>query len=156
VAQLQNIDRRKLLLMGIAGAACCAVRPRPSVAASTEIGPIHSVNGYKQALALAGWRNPFAIVDVGATWCQFCKTLDERIFSDPRIEKMLTQIALLRVDVTAWDANDLALMNHLLVQGPPTVFVVETATGREMNGTRSLGYFDVDNLAARLQPFLRS
>jgi thiol:disulfide interchange protein len=156
MSQLRKIDRRQVLLMGMAALTYCTTIPRPSLAASTEIGPIRSVDGYRQALALAGSRNAFSIVDVGATWCQFCKTLDEKIFVDPRIEKMLTQVALLRVDVTAWDSDNLALIDYLAVQGPPTVFVVDTSTGREMDGTRSLGSFDVTNLASRLRPFIHA
>jgi thiol:disulfide interchange protein DsbD len=155
MSQLHKIDRRQVLLMGMAALAYCTMMPRPSLAASTEIGPIRCVDGYRRALALAGSRNAFAIVDVGATWCQFCKTLDEEIFTDPRIEKMLTQFALLRVDVTAWDSDNLALVDHLAVQGPPTVFVIDTSTGREIAGTRSLGSFDVANLASRLRPLIR-
>jgi len=55
--------------------------------------------------------------------------------------------------VTNVDDFKSALLKYLRADGPPTVFIVETASGGEYSGTRSVGSFRVDHLLRRLQPF---
>jgi hypothetical protein len=46
-----------------------------------------------------------------------------------------------------------AVLSHLRADGPPTLFVVEIASGGEYRGTRSVGAFRKDDLIRRLRPF---
>lgn len=150
---LRPFTRRDVLRCGVATAFGSQIYAHSAEAAATQIGPIRSIADYEQALALAGTRSRYAVVDVGATWCAFCNTLDNEIFPNPRIKQAMKRMGLIRIDVSAWNADTLSLMQRLFVQGPPTVFVVDIETGAEISGTRSLGYFEVDDLAARLKPF---
>jgi thiol:disulfide interchange protein DsbD len=77
-----------------------------------------------------------------ADWCPICKSIDSRVFSNPVIKRRLERIALVRADVTAVDAGNRALMEHLRVLGPPTMFVLDPKDGREMPGTRLTGAVD--------------
>ncbi|MBM1172126.1 thioredoxin family protein [Microvirga arabica] len=79
-----------------------------------------------------------------AEWCSICKGIDARVFSNPVIRTRLEDIALVRADVTAADAGNRALMEHLRVPGPPTMFVVDPKDGREMPGTRLVGSIDAN------------
>ena len=63
----------------------------------------------------------------------------------------MNELALLKIDVTAWTADNAASLQFLNVQGPPTVFITETGEGKEVPGTRTVGEFDVDNLVDRLE-----
>jgi thiol:disulfide interchange protein len=129
---------------------------RPAQAISTKIGPIRTAGQYVEAVAFASRHNSNALIDIAAAWCGFCRTIDEEILPDPRVAEHLANLALLKVDLTAMDDDSRILMQYLGVDGPPTMFIVETRTGREIPGTRSLGWFDVENLVARLRPFSRS
>ncbi len=88
-----------------------------------------------------------------AEWCPICKSIDARVFSNPVIKRRLESIALVRADVTAVDAGNRALMEHLRVPGPPTMLVIDPKDGREMPGTRLVGaveanlFLDTINLA---------
>ncbi|MBA1154607.1 thioredoxin family protein [Microvirga mediterraneensis] len=81
---------------------------------------------------------------VTAEWCPICKRIDSRVFSDPVIKRRLERIALVRADVTAADAGSRALMEHLRVPGPPTMFVIDPKTGREIPRTRLTGVVDAN------------
>jgi thiol:disulfide interchange protein DsbD len=120
-------------------------------AASTVVGPIRSVQDYVEAIAFVRMRNRHTLVDVAAEWCAFCKTIDETILVHPRVQAQMKDFALLKIDVTAWTADNAALLQLLNVQGPPTVFIVETREGKEVLGSRTVGEFDVENLVGRLE-----
>lgn len=122
-----------------------------ALAVSTVIGPIRSVRDYAEALAFAHTRNRYALVDVAAEWCAFCKTIDGQILVHPRVQARMKDLALFRIDVTAWTAGNVELLSYLDVHGPPTVFVAETERGTEVKNTRSVGNFDVEDLVARLE-----
>ena len=120
-------------------------------ARATRIGPVRSVLEYEVAIRAAGLRNRFAVVDVGADWCEFCAILDDRILADPRVEELLNKFAFVRVDVTSMNKEARELLSHLSVDGPPTLFIVETDSAREYVNSRSVGPFDVEDLARRLR-----
>lgn len=77
-----------------------------------------------------------------ADWCPICKSIDSRVFSNPVIKRRLERVALVRADVTADDAGNRVLMEHLRVSGPPTMFVIDPQDGREMPRTRLTGAVD--------------
>jgi thiol:disulfide interchange protein DsbD len=147
---------RRTVLAGLGAVAGTAGLPgfvRPAQAISTRIGPIRTADQYVQAVAIAGRHNSAAVIDIAAEWCGFCRILDEEILPDPRIAEHLANLALIKVDVTPMDDDSRILLELLGAEGPPTLFIIATRTGREFPGTRSLGSFDVDNLVARLRPF---
>lgn len=145
---IERGNRRSFLVGSIAAVLAPAVKVQ---AASTVVGPIRSVRDYTEAIAFARMRNRHALVDVAADWCAFCKTIDGQILVHPRVRAQMNDFALLKIDVTAWTADNAALLQFLHLQGPPTVFVVETEQGKEVPGTRTVGEFDVDNLVGRLE-----
>jgi thiol:disulfide interchange protein len=134
--------------------ASAQARPGRLIIASIRVGPVRTVAEYEHALTIVQPRNRTAVVDVGATWCEFCGTLDRLILPDPRVANLLAHLALIRVDVTSMTDQNRELLGYLSVQGPPTLFVTDTVTGSEYPRTRSVGAFDVDNLASRLRPFV--
>lgn len=90
-----------------------------------------------------------ALVDFSAEWCTSCKTIEREVFGDPRVGQALAGVVLLRVDVTAGDAAQRALMREHQVMGPPTVMLFDTQ-GRERRGQRLVGEFPAGELLARL------
>lgn len=150
-----TVTRRRILESASFALVNILALPFETAEAGTTVGPIRSVDSYVEACSFAAWQSRFAIVDIAADWCPFCKVIDSEIFPHPIIKKYLQKIALIKVDVTKMDARNLALLRYLKAEGPPTVFVIDTASGKEVRGTRSVGYFNVSHLANRLGSLAR-
>lgn len=123
----------------------------PSAIADTVI--VASLAQYKKGLSRLSERYEVALVDIGAEWCPFCQTIDNKILPDPQVRQAMARVGLVKVDVTRMDQASRELLAHLRAEGPPTLFVVQTSSGREYSGTRSVGSFRASDLIRRLRPF---
>jgi len=73
------------------------------------------------------------LLDFYADWCVACKEMEKYTFPDPAVHAALTGFVLLKVDVTANDAIDQALMKRLGIIGPPaTLYYVDGAERRDL------------------------
>lgn len=88
------------------------------------------------------------LVDFSADWCASCRTIDREVFADAQVRGALAGTLLLRVDVTAGNPEQRALMREYQVQGPPTVILFD-ARGRERRDARLVGEFRADDLLQR-------
>ncbi|MEP9370831.1 thioredoxin family protein [Mesorhizobium sp. KR1-2] len=143
---------RRALVLGLpvmAGASLLARPVWPAVSAPV----VTSLAEYRAALDALAPHKTAALVDIGAKWCAFCRTIDTKILPDRQVMRLLEHVGLIKVDVTAMDDANRELLRHLRADGPPTLFIVQTATGQEYRNTRSVGSFRTGNLVARLQPF---
>ncbi|WP_414470937.1 thioredoxin family protein [Microvirga sp. M2] len=113
-------------------------------AARPAFAQITDRKGFDAALGRARAQKKPVLAYFTAEWCPICKSIDARVFSHPVIERRLESIALVRADVTAVDAGSRALMEHLRVPGPPTMFVIDPKDGREMPRTRLTGAVDAN------------
>ncbi|MGS1094194.1 thioredoxin family protein [Aquamicrobium terrae] len=141
---------RRTLLLGLPLLAGAGLLAAPAPAATYLV---ESLPQYQAALADLSQSKTVALVDVGAEWCAFCKVIDTKILPDERVAKLMQSYGLIRIDVTAMTDGHRALLRHLRVDGPPTVFIVDAASGGEHENTRSVGNFSTENLIARLKPF---
>lgn len=89
------------------------------------------------------------LLDYTADWCISCKIIDREVFSDPQVRHALSDMVLLRADVTRSELGQLALMRQHQVIGPPTVMLFDT-TGAELRDARLVGEFGVSDLLQRL------
>lgn len=143
-------------LAGLIGSASGFTPFGGALAMTIKFGPVGSAEDYSAALALAKKRSAATLIDVAAEWCAFCHTIDSRILPDPRVAAALGEMPVVRIDVTDMSAANRSLLRLLRVEGPPTVFLVDPRNGRELPGTRSVGWFDVEDLLRRLAPFTDS
>jgi len=103
--------------------------------------------------ASAGKRG--VLLDFSADWCTSCKEMERYTFSDPTVQTALANVALLRADVTADDADDQALLKHFGIIGPPTI-AFYGPDGHERSDLRVVGYMKADAFAARARAALES
>jgi thiol:disulfide interchange protein DsbD len=100
---------------------------------------IKTVDELNQALAQAKGRP--VMLDLYADWCVACKEFEKYTFSDTRVQAALNNSVLLQADVTANNAQDQALLQHLQVLGLPTIVFFD-AQGHEQPAQRVTGFMD--------------
>lgn len=86
------------------------------------------------------------MLDFYADWCVSCKEMEHLTFTDARVGARLSQMHLVRADVTANSPDDQALLKRFGLFGPPGIIVFD-ANGQERG--RVVGYQSADR-------FLRS
>ncbi len=99
------------------------------------------------------WRRPWGrpvMLDLYAEWCVACKEFEKYTFSDPQVQAALKNTLLLQADVTANNAGDAALLQHLNVLGLPTILFFDTR-GQEQPAARVTGFMDAAAFASHLR-----
>jgi thioredoxin:protein disulfide reductase len=110
----------------------------PTSEASALIwGRVESVDQLDSALGSANGKP--VVFDFYADWCASCKEMERFTFSDSRVAARLAGFKLLRVDVTANNDRDKALLRRFHLFGPPATLFFD-AQGREVPGTRVIGF----------------
>ena len=113
--------------------------------------PFHTIQTPQQLdSALQQDRGRITMVDLYADWCVACKEFEKYTFSDSAVRDSLSQVQLLQANVTANNASDNALLQHLQVLGLPTILFFD-AQGREIAGSRITGFLNAADFRAHLQ-----
>jgi thiol:disulfide interchange protein DsbD len=102
--------------------------------------------------ALAQSTRP-AMLDFYADWCVACREMDRFTFSDPEVAQRLAGLVGLKVDVTANNAEDRALLKHFGLFGPPGILFFEPG-GKEMVNARVIGYQNAQRFVTTLDEVL--
>ncbi|KEY59690.1 protein-disulfide reductase DsbD [Serratia sp. DD3] len=122
----------------------------PQKQAQNQLG-FTQVNNLEQLnLALQQAQGKSVMLDLYADWCVACKEFEKYTFSDPAVQRQLTNSVLLQVDVTANSAEQVALLKHLQVLGLPTILFFDSA-GQELPAARVTGFMDAAAFNAHLQ-----
>ena len=146
----------RLVQIALLAAALVSVRPLQDWAYGTphaqtqahlNFKPIATVDALNQALAEA--KGKPVMLDLYADWCVACKEFEKYTFSDPLVQQALGNTVLLQADVTANNAQDVALLKHLQVLGLPTILFFD-AQGKEQPNARVTGFMDAATFSAHL------
>jgi len=92
------------------------------------------------------------MLDFYADWCVACKEFEALTFSDEAVRQRLASVTLLRVDVTANNAQDKALMRKYGLFGPPALLFFAPA-GNELGEARVVGFQDAEAFRQHLDQF---
>ena len=122
--------------------------PHAQTQAHLNFTPVASVDALNQALAQAKGRP--VMLDLYADWCVACKEFEKYTFSNPQVQQALGNTVLLQADVTANNAQDVALLKHLQVLGLPTILFFD-AEGKEHPEARVTGFMDAASFSAHLR-----
>jgi thiol:disulfide interchange protein DsbD len=123
--------------IGLGGAGAASTQQHLSF---KRIKSIEDLNG---ELAEASNQGKMVMFDFYADWCVYCKDYEKYVFTDPRVQQVLSNVVLLQADVTANDAQDKALLKHVKVTAPPAILFFDKH-GTEMRGYRLVGSMNAD------------
>lgn len=115
---------------------------------------VHTVSELDQALAHAKKQGKPVMLDFYADWCTSCISLEHTVFSDPKIAEVLTQVVLLKADVTEYNGDTKAMMNQWKVYGPPALIFFDSH-GNSMSQLRVDGLVSIHDFSERLNALLQ-
>jgi len=123
IAPLLLVAAASLVALGCARQGPVAQRPPTDTGAPVAVGEgrIEWMDDYEQAAARAQQEGKPLMVDVGATWCTFCKQLDEEVLSRAEVAEAARDFVAVRVD---GDKRP-DLVKRLEVSGYPTVLLLD-------------------------------
>jgi thioredoxin:protein disulfide reductase len=120
--------------------------PGAGDALAVKFTTVRSVAELDAALLTSG--RP-VMLDFYADWCVSCKEMERFTFVDPAVRQKLAGALLLKADVTANTADDVALLKRFRLFGPPgTIFF--DAQGREIAAARIAGFQNAERFLQTL------
>ena len=87
--------------------------------------------------------NKIAMLDLYADWCVACKEFEHKTFADPQVQSALSDVLLLRVDMTNNSESNRTLMKALAVTGLPTI-IFFNQQGEEIQAQRITGFLPAE------------
>lgn len=93
------------------------------------------------------------LLDFYADWCVACKEMEKYTFSEPKVIKLMGQFTLVKADVTANSDEQVKLLQHFKLFGPPAI-VFFNANGKEILNSRVIGFENADIFAKNIGKIL--
>jgi len=119
-------------------------------ATQMEFTKVDSVADVEREVAAAQQRNEPVFLDFYADWCVDCVRLERTTFQDPRVIQAMSQVHLLKADVTANTSEHRDLMRAFNLFGPPAMIFYDVA-GRELRNYRAVGYMNAERFLAHVE-----
>jgi thiol:disulfide interchange protein DsbD len=101
---------------------------------------VASIQALDAALAQAKQQGQTVMLDFYADWCVSCKEFETFTFSDSTVQKRLSKVKLLQVDVTANNPDDKALLKRFSLFGPPGIIFFDSTTDTAQVVHKVIGY----------------
>lgn len=89
------------------------------------------------------------MLDFYADWCVSCIEMERFTFTDARVTARMSEMVLLKADVTRNTADDKALFKRFNLFGPPGIILFD-GQGREIAAARVIGFQKADLFLASL------
>jgi len=67
------------------------------------------------------------MLDFTASWCEYCKLLDNTTFKDPKVKDFLQNYTLIKIDVSENNEEQLKIMKEFQVFAPPVLIFIDNA-----------------------------
>lgn len=113
-----------------------------------EFDEVTDLSSLEERVAMASNEGQMTLVEFTADWCVSCEVIEQEVFGDSTVQTELQDVQRLRVDVTAYDAEDKAIMQNFGVVGPPTLMWFGP-DGQERRGERIIGELDAETFLER-------
>jgi thioredoxin:protein disulfide reductase len=119
-------------------------------ATQMEFTKVDSIADVEREVAAAQQRNEPVFLDFYADWCVDCVRLERTTFQDPRVIQAMSQVHLLKADVTANTSEHRDLMRAFNLFGPPAMIFYD-ASGTELRNYRAVGYMNAERFLAHVE-----
>jgi thiol:disulfide interchange protein DsbD len=90
------------------------------------------------------------ILDFYADWCEPCRTMEEKVLSDPEIVEIARSVVPLKIDLTTRHPRQAEILKAYQVRGVPTLIFI-SAEGREEKHLRIQAYVGKDVVLERMK-----
>ena len=95
-------------------------------------------------------------IDFYADWCEPCRELDEKTYSNPEVTRLARRFVMLKADLTAGDDPAVkALMEKYRIRGVPTLVFLRP-DGGEMTSLRGTGFVTAGTFLEKMTRALRA
>lgn len=101
-------------------------------------------------LAKAAFEKKAVLLDFYADWCESCVRMDKDVFNTEAVKTILSNIVLLRVDVTTNDDFSQAMLHRFHVVAPPTILFFNR-DGSELTADRLIGGMSAAEFIAQIK-----
>ncbi|MGM0813286.1 protein-disulfide reductase DsbD [Thioalkalivibrio sp.] len=116
-------------------------------AGELEFTKVDTLADVEREVAAAADRNQPVFMDFYADWCVDCVRLERTTFQDPRVIQAMSDVHLLKADVTDNTSAHRDLMREFNLFGPPAM-VFYDRDGQELRNRRVVGYLNADRFLA--------
>ncbi|MEO4017063.1 protein-disulfide reductase DsbD [Pseudomonas rossensis] len=148
-----------LLMIGAAGGGDDLLKPLQVYSASNSSSTANPVGhdafttikdpaALQRELDAAQAQGQWVLLDYYADWCVSCKVMEKQVFGKAHVLEALSDVRLLRLDVTADNAASRELLGRYKVPGPPSLLWIG-ADGIERRSQRITGEVDAGTFLQR-------
>ncbi|MGH8334324.1 MAG: protein-disulfide reductase DsbD [Pseudomonas fluorescens] len=148
-----------LLMVGAAGGGDDLLKPLQVYSASNSSSTANPVGhdafttikdpaALQRELDAAQAQGQWVLLDYYADWCVSCKVMEKQVFGKAHVLQALSDVRLLRLDVTADNAASRELLGRYKVPGPPSLLWIG-ADGIERRSQRITGEVDAGTFLQR-------
>jgi thioredoxin:protein disulfide reductase len=148
-----------LLMIGAAGGGDDLLKPLQVYSASNSSSTANPVGhdafttikdptALQRELDAAQAQGQWVLLDYYADWCVSCKVMEKQVFGKAHVLQALSDVRLLRLDVTADNSASRELLGRYKVPGPPSLLWIG-ADGIERRSQRITGEVDADTFLQR-------
>jgi thiol:disulfide interchange protein DsbD len=148
-----------LLMIGAAGGSDDLMKPLQVYSASNSSSAANPVGhdafttikdpaALQRELDAAQAQGQWVLLDYYADWCVSCKVMEKQVFGKAHVLEALSDVRLLRLDVTADNAASRELLGRYKVPGPPSLLWIG-ADGSERRSQRITGEVDAGTFLQR-------
>lgn len=104
-------------------------------------------------LQSAEYEHQPVMLDFYASWCIACKEMDLKTFNDAKVNQLMSQFKLVRVDVSENNQNSQSLLEKYKVLAPPSIVFVNK-NGKVLDDYQITGFISNDSLYLNLKNIL--
>ncbi len=93
------------------------------------------------------------LLDFYAEWCEPCRALERKVFTDPEVVRLSRSFVNVRMDLTRRGPSQAEVLDRYGVKGVPTIIFIH-ADGVEAKGLRIESYVAKSEVLARMKSLL--